>query len=226
MAGEETVPQSPDAQHIEVSGGVPPPEEAAEGLGGVALDDGIIHDSEKARVMADASDELWTLAANLEQSGTPESVDFAKTLRERGNELAEKAKVDYEKEKADYEAARDFLVGRIVAIDKGEISEKVTLMNNRNLTVNGVNVGDGWVTMAQAEELRDLCYQVLGVEKPPEEDFKNQQSTNWWRVENASKTGMVISEIRHKRVSHEGRLEEEGVGTLVDLSIARSQESS
>lgn len=195
------------------------------------------NDPETARLMADASDEQWTLAANLEQSGVPGSADFARTLREKGDELAEKAKADYEQEKARYEEARDYIVGRVVALAKGEIetTDPLMIMGERTtMGRNWVRVGNTSIRPPQAEELRNLVYQVLGAERPPgEEAFKRENSSNWWTAETPSKTGVNISEMRHRQTDfpkvgvgeYQGTVEE-GLGGFVSLSIARGQEKA
>lgn len=215
--------------------------------GGNTLVDGIqgrpgdpdsgIEAPEKARVLAEASDEHWTLAANLEQSSIPGSADFARTLREKGDELAEQAKANYEQDKANYGKARDYIVGCIVALTKGniDITDPLVIMGKRITTSltgrwvppsgDWVNVGDTTIRSSDAEELRDLVYQVLGAkEAPDEEAFRQEGFSSWWTAETPTKSGMNVSEMRHRDATHRGDYENEheGLGTLLKLSLLRS----
>ena len=181
-------------------------------------------DSEKDRVVSDVLRGLSLLASNLEEANVHGGKEFAISLRNRANDIAEQTRADYEQTQENYQKARDYIAGRIVMLAIGELTGPVTIIGEPEKWARYfVRVGYGRITRPQTERLRDWVYEILGANKPPDGSaFIVRGESHFRSAETRSASGVDIVETRYmlgqlgeKRNTHEGEL-----GELSELTIA------
>jgi len=132
----------------------------------------LVHDANMAEKMAHAEDPVQSIASRLEKSEDPADLELAKTLREEGNELAENARREYEKEQKLFEQEKRRVIGWVLGTIKGEIfrgSGRTPLVTttpelDRDSYFDS-RMGFGLGT-ASKEKLCKTVYELLGVEEP------------------------------------------------------------
>jgi hypothetical protein len=176
--------------------GAAPPDDVSGDIGAVALSEEeqaalMAHDDdpkhprgneELAYEMSSKLKGFANLASELEKSDDPADVEFARTLRERGEELALAARERYVKQEAALKSAREALVGFIVGATQGHYQAGIDMLvmgyakygdfgSFVTHVLHGSEDGERDLTPSHAEQLRREVYAMLGVKAPSQEEF-------------------------------------------------------
>ncbi len=220
MANEEIISPASGVHQIEVAdNGEQPPEEAAEGLGEVALGSrdpnneqfgNPRENKDLAQEMAGAEAPLRNMIENIRESNLPNKDALVETLEKDIDNITEQAKEKYLEAERKYKTVRDLAVGNIMLVLRGEVAPEAygPIVSIDNLSHMGgkAELGEGeesnlFLTAEQVERLREEIYTLFGA-KPPniftDETGSDDTRYSWAKVEgNVKVPGRKIVERRN-----------------------------